>query len=150
MTLIKTAKRSGAASHRWQAAVSKIKARRVLRIRTWRHELLVLALIVAATFAGYAFVVYSAARAMDNLTQGCAARFEIELQHDDSSLPPRVLLNAMCRCLAQALADRNGVWQLALVQQGWRDLRALEPVTEDDEMMCVDAIIEPEVELAER
>lgn len=150
MTVIKTARKIDAAGHRWQTALSTVKTRLVLKIRTWRHELLVLALIVAVTFAGYAFIVHSAALAMETLTQSCAARFEIELQSEDNPPPPPVLLNAMCRCLAQALAERNSVWQLALVQQGWRDLRALEPVTEDDEMMCVDAIIEPEVELAKR
>jgi hypothetical protein len=150
MTVIRTAGPGDATSRRRQAAASKITTRLALGIRAWRHELLVLALIAAATVAGYAFVVHSAARAMENLTQSCAARFEIELQRADNPPPPRVLLNAMCRCLAQALAERNSAWQLALVQQGWRDLQALEPVTEDDEMMCVDAIVEPEVELAER
>lgn len=142
MTEIKADRRDQATIRRWRTAASKIRGS--------RRILLVLAFTVVGTSVGYAFVLHSASRVMEALTQSCALHFEIELQKPGNPPPPRVLLNAMCGCLTRALLNRNGVWRLALVDLGWRDLQALKRVTEDDEVKCVDGIVEPEVELAKR
>lgn len=118
------------------------------QIYAWRQELLALGLGIVVASAGYVFVIHSAMQAVESLSQSCAARFEIEWQDPENQPPPRALLDAVCRCLSRALLDRNGLWQLALVDNGWRHLQELEPVTEGDEAMCVDEILGPQVELA--
>lgn len=118
--------------------------------RSWKREATLLLSILVALTAGYFTASHFASQAAQNLADTCTARFEIELENADIDPLTRALPRSLCECLAHSLFQKNGIARLAMVNWRLLDPLALEPVTEKDEDVCINALWVPTVELAKR
>jgi hypothetical protein len=116
----------------------------------WKREAIFLLSISLALMASYLTAVHFASHALSEMVNVCSARFEIELENADIKLPKEALPRSLCECLAYSFLDKNGVVRLALVDNHLLDPQVLEPVTEEDGEVCIDALWEPDAGLAKR
>lgn len=80
----------------------------------------------------------------------CTARFEVEFEQAEVELPLEVLSRSLCECQAKALLKKNGVVRLALVDGHLLAPQSLEPVTEQDAEVCINALWKHDAEGARR
>jgi hypothetical protein len=118
--------------------------------RLWKRDAIFLLMISLALPAGYFTAYHFAAHTLRELVNSCSARFEIELEKAEIEPPIEALSRSLCECQAQALLDKNGVVRLALVDSHLMDPQTLEPLTEADGEVCINALWKPYAELAKR
>jgi hypothetical protein len=118
--------------------------------RSWKREATILMSILLVLAVGYLTAFRYASYTVQDLVGTCTARFEIELEGADMGPFAQALPRSLCKCLAQALLDKNGVVRLALVNRHWFEPVSLEPVTEADETVCINALWVPNPGLAKR
>jgi hypothetical protein len=108
--------------------------------RPWARTAIILTSILLALTTAYLTTFQFASHAMQDLVSTCTARFEIELENAGIEPLKNTLPRSSCECLAHKLLDKNGIVRLALVDGHRLDPLALEPVTEEDGAVCINAL----------
>lgn len=134
----------------WRSKVATTGNLRLLSKRLWRHDAIFLVLISLVLMAGYFTAYHFAAHALRELVNACSARFVIELEEAEIETPIEALSRSLCECEARTLLNKNGVVRLALVDRHLLDPQTLEPVTEEDGEVCINALWAPRAEVAKR
>ncbi len=84
---------------------------------------------------------------MAELIPECTVRYEMELEASDIMPPSEAVPRAICECMARVLLDKNGIVLLALVDRRKLDPLSLNPVTEEDEALCINTLWETHSEV---
>lgn len=116
----------------------------------WKREATFLLSVSTALMVGYFTVFNFAAHAVRDLVDTCTTRLEVEFENAEMDFLPEVMPRSLCECVAHALLDKNGMLRLAMLNKHMLDPTDLEPVTEKDEEACINALWQPNVELAKR
>ncbi|WP_223434240.1 MULTISPECIES: hypothetical protein [unclassified Pseudomonas] len=116
----------------------------------WKREAIFLLLISLVLATCYFTAYYFTSRALKEMVNACSARFEIELENAEVEPSIKALPRFLCECVARSFLDKNGVVRLALVDSHLLDPQVLEPVTEEDGEVCINALWEPNTGLAKR
>ena len=117
---------------------------------SWKREATLLLSVWMALVAGYLTAFNFASHAVQDLVNTCTARLEVEFENAEIDSLPETLPRSLCECVAHNLLDKNGLVLLAMVNKHLLEPMALEPVTQKDEEACINALWQPNDELAKR
>jgi hypothetical protein len=132
---------------------SRLAAHRCLHwtgMLSWKREATLLLSVSVALMAGYLMVLNFASHEVQDLVNTCTARLEVEFENAEIDSLPETLPRSLCECVAHNLLDKNGLVRLAMVNKHLLEPMALEPVTQKDEEACINALWQPNDELAKR
>lgn len=117
---------------------------------SWKREATLLLSVSMALMLGYLMVFNFASQAVLEFVDSCTSSLQIEFESAEIHAVPKALPRSLCECVAHSLLDKNGLVRLAMFNRHLLDPMALEPVTDNEEEACIDALWRPDVELAKR
>jgi hypothetical protein len=120
------------------------------RLSAWARESNILLAILLAMCIGFPTTMFYAVRSIQTIIRDCQEDLEAQAQFFEEQGPTISLSKPLCECLSQQLLRRNGVVRLALFNTRILNIEDFEGVTPTDEQLCLDSVLEVNVESLSR